>query len=44
MCDEGKYKEFCEYFDELNEHGIPVGLSDLRRKAKELGLPIPNEF
>ncbi len=38
------YKEFCEYFDELDRQGIPFGLSDLFRKAKELGLEPPEEF
>lgn len=36
---EENYKKFCEYFDELERIGIPYGLSDLFRKARELGLP-----
>ncbi len=35
------YKEFCKYFDRLDKEGIPFGLSDLFRKAKELGLELP---
>lgn len=38
------YKEFCEYFNELDGQGLPFGLSDLFRKAKELGLEPPKEF
>lgn len=40
--DENKYKEFVLYFRKLDELGIPYGMSDLKRKAEELGLPIPS--
>lgn len=39
---EKKYKEFVLYFRELDAIGIPYGMSDLKRKAEELGLPIPS--
>jgi len=38
MNSEEKYKVFCKYFDELDRQGIPFGLSDLIRRAKELDL------
>jgi len=41
MCSEEKYKEWAEYFDELERRGIGYSLSDMKRKANELGLPIP---
>jgi len=34
-----KYKEFAEYFNELDRVGIPYGLTDLLKKSRELGLP-----
>ena len=40
---EVKYKEFCEYFEELEDEGICYGLGDTIRKARELGLPLPND-
>jgi len=40
--EENKYKEFVLYFRELDAIGIPYGMSDLKRKAEELGLPIPS--
>ena len=40
--EENKYKEFVLYFRELDKFGIPYGMSDLRRKAEELGLSIPS--
>lgn len=40
--DENKYKEFVLYFRELDSLGIPYGMSDFIRKAKELGLSIPS--
>lgn len=39
---ENRYKEFVLYFRELDSLGIPHGMSDLKRKAEELGLPIPS--
>ena len=39
---ENKYKEFVLYFRELDRFGIPYGMSDLRRKADELGLSVPS--
>jgi len=38
------FKEWVEYFVELERLGIAVSLSDMRRKANELKLPIPKEF
>ncbi len=38
------YKQFCLYFDELEALGIGYSLSDMRRKANELGLEIPKEY
>jgi len=40
--DPEKPRAFIEYFQGLDEQGIPWGLSDLRRKATELGLPQPH--
>lgn len=40
--EENKYKEFVLYFRKLDELGIPYGMSDLKRKAEELRLPIPS--
>jgi hypothetical protein len=40
--EEKKYKEFVLYFRELDRLGIPYGMSTLRRKTEELGLPIPS--
>lgn len=40
--EENGYKEFVLYFRELDVLSIPYGMSDLRKKAKELGLPIPS--
>lgn len=40
--EENRYKEFVLYFRELDRIGIPYGMSDLRRKAEELGLSIPS--
>lgn len=40
--EENRYKEFVLYFRELDSIGIPYGMSDLKRKAEELGLPIPS--
>lgn len=40
--EENKYKEFVLYFRKLDELGIPYGMSDLKRKAEELGSPIPS--
>ena len=34
-----KYKEFVEYFNELDRTGIPFGVTDLLKKSRELGLP-----
>lgn len=39
-----RHKEFVLYFDELDKKGIPWGISDLRRKAKELCLPVPENI
>ena len=39
-----KYEEFCAYFEELNEKGISWGMSDLRKKAKELNLYVPSDI
>ena len=36
-----KMWNFIEYFRALDEQGIPMGMSDLRCKATELGLPMP---
>ena len=38
------YEEFCKYFDELESLGISYGLSDMYRKAEELGIEPPQEF
>ena len=38
--EEQKYEEFCQYFIELDSNGIPFGISDLIRKARELDLPL----
>ncbi len=35
-----KYKEFCQYFNELESNDIPFGITDLIRKAKDLDLPL----
>jgi len=35
--------EFCEYFEELERNNIGYSLGDLKRKADELGLPVPDE-
>lgn len=40
--EENKYKESVLYFRELDNLGVPYGMSDLRRKAEELGLSIPS--
>jgi hypothetical protein len=39
--DPEKVWAFIEYFQALDALGIPSGMSDLRRKATELGLPQP---
>lgn len=39
--EENKYNEFVLYFRELDRFGIPYGMNDLRKKAKELVLPMP---
>ena len=44
MYDVEAEKEFIEYFESCNEAGVPVGLSDLVRKARKLNLPIPDEI
>ncbi len=36
---EQNYKEFVEYFNELDRRGIPFGITDLFKKSRELGLP-----
>jgi hypothetical protein len=36
---EQKYKEFVEYFNELDRRGISFGITDLFKKSRELGLP-----
>lgn len=36
-----KYKAFVLYFEELNKHHIPFGMSELKEKAQELNLEIP---
>lgn len=38
------YEKFCEYFHDLDELGIPYGLTDLFRKANELELEPQKEF
>lgn len=38
---EEQYKEFCLQVKAREEAGIPIGLSDLKRLAIELGTPIP---
>ena len=40
--EKNKYNIFILYFRELDKLGIPYGMSELRRKADDLGLPIPS--
>jgi hypothetical protein len=42
MSVEGKHKVFVLYFEDLDRIGAPYGLSDLIKKSRELGLPIPS--
>lgn len=38
---ESDYQGFCEHLEEYNRLGIPTGLSDLRRLARQYNTPIP---
>lgn len=42
MSVEGKHKVFVLYFEGLDRIGAPYGLSELIKKSRELGLPIPS--
>lgn len=39
---EKRYRELVLYFEGLDRVGIPYGISELTKKSKELGLPIPS--
>jgi len=38
------YKEFVLWFRDYAKAGAPIATNDLRRKAVELGLPIPKKY
>lgn len=41
---EQRLKEFILYFDELSKQNLKWGISDLRRKSKQLEIEIPEQY
>lgn len=39
---EERYKIFVLYFEGLDRINVPYGMTELTKKAKELGLPVPS--
>lgn len=44
MIKKADYKGFCKHIEGYEKLGIPWGLNDLRRLAKQYNVPIPKEY